>query len=66
MESKYRNPVYVLLQKAGHFDVYNITGVLELLEALFTEQRIGAYLVSYPCLGQRLFAETPEHVTSKN
>ena len=49
---KYRNPVYVQLVKpGGHFDLYNVTGILELLQATFSDPNIGLTFSMSLCLG---------------
>ena len=44
---KYRNPVYVqLLKPGGQFDLYNITGILEIVQCAFSDDYIGSKFVS--------------------
>lgn len=51
-DGKYRNPVYVkLLKPGGHFDLYNITGILEAIQGTFKEQNIGTTVAMSMCLG---------------
>ena len=47
----FKNDVYVMLQKTGHFDLYNITGMLMVLEKAFHSRAIGKNLAMILCLG---------------
>jgi hypothetical protein len=50
--SKFKNKVYVLLQKPGRKnDIYNITAILELLEATIPHPHIGLQVALVHCLG---------------
>jgi hypothetical protein len=51
-DDKFKNKVYVMLQKSGgHFDLYNITGIIESLEQAFKSQDVGPVLALALCLG---------------
>jgi hypothetical protein len=50
-DGTFKNDVYVLLQKTGHFDVYNITGILMVLEKAFDSRAIGKKLAMILCIG---------------
>ena len=47
----FKNDAYVMLQKTGHFDLYNITGMLMVLEKAFHSRTIGKKLAMILCLG---------------
>ena len=49
---KFRNPVYVILQKPRSImDIYNVTKILEVLEHSFADQDIGMKLAVAICMG---------------
>ena len=49
---KFRNPVYVILQKPRSvMDIYNVTKILEVLEHSFADQDIGMKLAVAICMG---------------
>jgi hypothetical protein len=61
---KFRNPVYVQLQKRGGYsDIYNITGIVETLEATFREPYIGMTLSLCLCLGGNDFLPRFQGIT---
>ena len=52
INGKFKNPVYVILQKTNaKNDVYNITSVIELLERVFDEKYVTMKIALCLCLG---------------
>ena len=62
-DGTFKNDVYVMLQKAGHFDVYNITGMLAVLEKAFHSQTIGKKLAMILCFGGNDFIPKFQNIT---
>ena len=50
-DGSFKHPVFVILQKQKFMDVYNITGIIELLEGHFKEPNIAAKVAVILCMG---------------
>ena len=62
-DGTFKNDVYVMLQKAGHFDVYNITGMLTVLEKAFHSKSIRKKLAMILCFGGNDFIPKFQNIT---
>ena len=63
-DRNFKYPVYVLLQKPGGLsDLYNITKILELLEATWKEEHIGMKVAIALCLGGNDYLPKIQHMS---